>query len=163
VNLCFLKICYILHRILLPIYFGNSALFVLFMFLFSEFTCGIIFGYMSQISHISDERDFPDYPKKEWAELQILTSCDYCHDSYFWTYFSGYLNYQGVHHLFPALAGHYYPEIAHIVKETCVEYNIPYTEYNSFLECCKRHLNHVEQFQIEMPSFSFLKILERVI
>lgn len=156
-----LKALFYFHRILLPIYLGQSALFAFSMFMLSEFSSGIFFGYFSQISHVSDEREWPTKPNQDWAELQVLTSCDYAQDSYIWTYLSGYLNYQVTHHLFPSIAPHHYPKIMPIVVETCKEFNVPYTEYKSFWECCKRHLNHVKKFEVEMSyeTYSITTIL----
>ncbi len=58
------------------------------------------------MSHISTEAFFPcpeqldPKLKDEWAIAQVLTSVDYGHNS-IWTFLSGALNYQSVHHLFP--------------------------------------------------------------
>jgi len=64
--------------------------------------------------------------QKDWAEMQVITTQDYAHDSAFWTSIVGSLNFQAVHHLFPQISQHHYPLIAPIVKETCAEYGIRY-------------------------------------
>jgi hypothetical protein len=68
----------------------------LYLFIKKELTCGFIFGYFSQISHISLEMEWRNVKliDTDWGKLQIETARDYCTDSYFWTYFSGYLNFQ---------------------------------------------------------------------
>lgn len=156
-----LKFLFFFHRIILPIYLGQSVLFTLAMFALSEASSGLFFGYFSQISHVSDEREWPTYPTKDWAELQILTSCDYAQDSFFWTYMSGYLNYQVTHHLFPSVAPHHYPKIMPIIVDACKEFGVKYTEYTTFWEACKRHLNHVQRFEVEMSydTYSLTTIL----
>lgn len=148
------KFLYYFHRIMLPIYLGQGVIFSISMFLITEAASGLFFGYFSQISHVSDEREWPIQPTQDWAELQILTSCDYAQDSFFWTYLSGYLNYQVTHHLFPSIASQHLPQLLPIVVETCKEYKVPYTEYSSFWECCKHHFNHVKKFEIEVTSES---------
>lgn len=62
----------------------------------------------------------------DWAAMQVMTSQDYGHGSWFWTVFSGSLNYQVVHHLFPGVNQYYYPMIAPIVMKTCAEFGIKY-------------------------------------
>ncbi len=37
------------------------------------------------------------------AELQVASTQDYCTDSWFWTLFTGALNHQTAHHLFPGI------------------------------------------------------------
>jgi fatty acid desaturase len=55
-----------------------------------------------------------------------MTSQDYGHGSWFWTVFSGSLNYQVVHHLFPGINQYYYPKIAPLIMHTCAEFGITY-------------------------------------
>jgi len=110
---------------------------------------GLIFGVFSQISHILENVEWPiDKPvPNDWGTLQVLTAKDYSHDSYFWTYISGYLNYQVIHHLFPSVAPHLYPKIAPIVKETCKEFNINYVYEETFFTLLASHWRHLLQFQ----------------
>ena len=58
--------------------------------------------------------------------MQVMTSQDYGHGSWFWTVFSGSLNHQVIHHLFPGVNQFYYPALVPIVKQTCKEYGITY-------------------------------------
>jgi len=85
--------------------------------------------------------------EKDWAISQVLTSKDYSENSTFWTYFSGYLNYQVVHHLFPSVAPHYYPEIVGIVKQVCLEYNVKFDHDETFYSLLMSHWRHIKQFQ----------------
>jgi fatty acid desaturase len=107
------KFGYYTQRIFLPIYLGQGLKTTLFLYSITEATSGTLFGYFSQITHVSETCEWPiDRPiPRDWAEMQVLSSTDYSHESYFWTYISGYLNYQVPHHLFPSVAPHYYPEI----------------------------------------------------
>eukprot|EP00298_Acanthocystis_sp_HF-20_P002153 c12597_g1_i1.p1 GENE.c12597_g1_i1~~c12597_g1_i1.p1 ORF type:complete len:465 (+),score=200.58 c12597_g1_i1:35-1429(+) len=69
---------------------------------------------------------------KDWAALQIRSCVNWSTGSTFWNHFSGGLNHQVEHHLFPGISHIHYPAISKIVKETCVEYGVPYVTYNSF-------------------------------
>lgn len=150
----FSKFVYYSQRVFLPIYLGYGIFTTLFLYIVTEFTSGLVFGYFSQITHIAENLECPipwewDRPvARDWAELQVLTANDFSHDSYFWTYLSGYLNYQVVHHLLPAVAPHYYPELLPIVKETCKEFNIEYQIQPSFWAAVERHFTYLKPFEL---------------
>jgi len=154
------KFIFISHRLVLPIYFGNGILLTLSLFLVTEFIAGLLFGVFSQITHVQKEVAWPNNLPidRDWGELQVETAADFCHDSKFWTYFTGYLNYQVLHHLFPSMAPHYYPEILHIVKDTSKEYKLNYLIFNSFWDCYTSHLNYLKEFQsIRLRHFEKVK------
>jgi len=58
-------------------------------------------------------------------------------------FFSGALNYQSVHHLFPAVSQYYYPYIAPIVKDTCQEYGVQFNHLSSFTHAFYLHLKQL--------------------
>jgi len=143
-------ILYYIQRLILPWYFGVLSIpTTILLFLVTDAVAGTMFGYFSQITHISTEVEWPvgtPIPR-DWAELQVLTARDYAQDSWFWTYISGYLNYQVMHHLFPGIAPYHYPPLLPILKETCKEHNIPYEVLPSFWAAVKDHWKHLQQFQ----------------
>ena len=49
--------------------------------------------------------------------MQIASTVDYATESWFLNVFTGALNHQVAHHLFPAVLQTYYPQITPIVKE----------------------------------------------
>ena len=51
----------------------------------------------------------------------------------------GGLNYQVEHHLFPNICHVHYKDISKIVKETAIEYNLPYYSYVTFYGAVKDH------------------------
>jgi fatty acid desaturase len=70
----------------------------------------------------------------DWAMLQILTSSNFAIKSWFWFHWSGGLNLQIEHHLFPGIIHTRLTDIQPIVRETCYEYGIRYDEqcYDTF-------------------------------
>lgn len=143
-------LCFWGYRWILPPFFGEvSFLGALFLFLIAEITAGNFFGIFSQITHISLEVEWPASRPipKDWAELQVLTARDYAYDSYFWTYISGYLNYQVMHHLFPSIAPHYYPELLPLLHQTAKEFNVKHSVVPSFWDAVHDHWEHLKQFQ----------------
>lgn len=68
-----------------------------------------------------------------WANRQVLATTNWASGSKFWNFFSGGLNHQVEHHLFPSVSTWLYPEISPIVKQTCKEFNLPYFDYPNFV------------------------------
>jgi len=103
------------------------------------------------VSHISTATFFPcdaqvePSLKDEWAVLQVITSVDYGHGSYIQTFFSGALNYQSIHHLFPGVSQYHYPAIAPIVIDVCKKYKIPFNVLPSFYDALWAHINYLYQ------------------
>jgi fatty acid desaturase len=70
--------------------------------------------------------------KSHWAVRQVLGSANWRAGSHLYNWFSGGLNHQIEHHLFPAVSHYYYPQISPIVQETCKEFGLDYRNYPSF-------------------------------
>jgi len=79
----------------------------------------------------------------DWAEMQVRTTLDYGHDSWLTTFFTGALNYQVTHHLFPYISQIHYPQIAPIIKEHCKRYNIEYIVLPNFWEAFVSHIKYL--------------------
>ena len=70
----------------------------------------------------------------------FLFMFDFGTKSWLLTFYTGGLNYQVEHHLFPGICHVHYPKIAKIVKETAKEYNVPYYEHKTFWGALKSHV-----------------------
>ncbi|NEJ84006.1 hypothetical protein GR268_47070, partial [Rhizobium leguminosarum] len=68
----------------------------------------------------------------DWGAHQVRASHNYSADSLLSLHFSGGLNLQIEHHLFPSVSHVHYPAISKIVRETCAEFNLPYTTHSWF-------------------------------
>lgn len=79
------------------------------------------------------------------AELQIATTQDYATRSWFWTVFTGALNHQTTHHLFPGVIQSHYPKITPIVEEMCKEYGIKYHYVETTSEALHCHIDHLRK------------------
>jgi len=85
------------------------------------------------VNHIQSECSSPPVDS-HWAVKQIWATANWSSASVFWNWFSGGLNHQIEHHLFPSMSTYVYPYIAPIVQQTCSEFNIPYSTYPTFLQ-----------------------------
>ena len=78
------------------------------------------------------------------AEMQVATTQDYATDSWFWTVFTGALNHQTTHHLFPGVLQSHYKKITPIVKKTCEEFGLKYNHVDTAAEAVECHINHLK-------------------
>nr|AWC67986.1 fatty acid desaturase 6 [Sinonovacula constricta] len=81
------------------------------------------FVWCTQMSHIPNEVDFDG--SKDWVHLQLESTCN-VDQSFFNDWFSGHLNFQIEHHLFPTMPRHNFVRIAPLVKSLCKKHNVEY-------------------------------------
>ena len=74
-----------------------------------------------------------------WPKLQMCTSVDYNADSKFFNWTLGGFNAHALHHLLPNICHVHYKQISKIVKQTAIEYNLPYYSYATFFGAIKDH------------------------
>jgi fatty acid desaturase len=103
---------------------------------------GTCFGLFTQLSHMTLET----YGNRKanpqsWAAHQVLTTQNIATDSFWAFVFSGALNLQIEHHLFPSMCSEHFPSIAPIVKDCCHRHNIPYQESPNYWVGFCRHLD----------------------
>jgi len=77
------------------------------------------------------EADEPVLKKGDWAKYQIETSSSW--GGRIGSFFTGGLNLQIEHHLFPALPHHLYTDAQKIIMEECQKRNIKYNFYPTLL------------------------------
>ena len=78
------------------------------------------------------------------AEMQVATTQDYATNSWFWTVFTGALNHQTTHHLFPGVIQSHYRRITPIVQQTCQEFGLKYHYVDTTWEALGCHVNHLK-------------------
>lgn len=108
---------------LAPVLGGGWGVF--WMFMFVRFLESHWFVWCTQMSHIPNEVDFDG--AKDWVRLQLDSTCN-VEQSFFNDWFSGHLNYQIEHHLFPTMPRHNFYKVAPLVKSLCKKHNISYRE-----------------------------------
>ena len=79
-----------------------------------------------------------------WAVHQLFTTGNFSPKSHIINWFTGGLNHQIEHHIFPYISHIHYSKIARIVKETAREFDLPYHEFKTFASAFKSHYNHLK-------------------
>merc|ERR1712151_538498 len=93
------------------------------------------FTWVTSMSHlpmpISSDKD----SEKDWFSLQVTTTQN-VHGGLFNDWFTGHLNYQIEHHLWPTMPRHNYYAVAPRVKALCEKHGLKYTSRGLFQAFC---------------------------
>jgi linoleoyl-CoA desaturase len=77
--------------------------------------------------------------KNTWAIHQLFTTSNFSTNNKVMNWFSGGLNFQVEHHLFPNISHIHYKKLSEIVKKTAKEFRLPYNEYRTTRDAIKSH------------------------
>lgn len=144
------KVLYIAAFIVLPIFSVGLVETIIGYFIIS-FVCGFIIAVVFQLAHIVEDAQFstPDaisYKiEEEWAVHQLKTTANFATKSKIVSWFTGGLNFQVEHHLFPRISHIHYPKISQFVRETCEQFNVAYLEFPTVFSAVRSHVVHLKQ------------------
>jgi len=115
------------------------------------FICNFILAlYMENIFIVNHIQSGLEPPlNKHWAVKQVCATSNWASGSYFWNWFSGGLNHQIEHHLFPSISHYNYPTIMPIVRDTCREFGLPYFNFNSWPAAWVGMFTHLKTLSYE--------------
>lgn len=143
------KLFFLMYRVVLPCLLLSVWKMVV-LFIIADIVASYWLALTFQASHVVSEVDWVEPGKdgkmtEDWAELQIQTTQDYATDSWFFNVFTGALNHQTTHHLFPGVSQIYYPQITPIVRETCKEFGVRYNYKETFFQALGSHIGHLKK------------------
>lgn len=144
------KVIYMTIWIVIPMLVLDIAWWkVLIGFFAMHYTAGLILSIVFQLAHIVEETETvtPDKAgtiKNTWAIHQLFTTSNFATKNKIVNWFTGGLNHQVEHHIFPNISHIHYSEIAKIVKETAREFNLPYYEYKTTRKAVLSHFRHLK-------------------
>lgn len=139
------KLFYYIAIIIIPIFVtGAPWHLVLIGFVIMHFIAGLSLSAIFQLAHVMEDCTFPNPDDKRkmennWAVHQLMTTANFSSRSVIMSWFIGGLNRQIEHHLFPHICHVHYKKIAPIVKQTAMEYNLPYHEQKTFIDALRVH------------------------
>ena len=115
---------------------------------------GITIGLVFQLAHVVEDTAFPTTNdngdiEEAWAIHQMQTTANFGRKDWLTNYLCGGLNMQVEHHLFPTVCHIHYAAISDIVKETAIEFNVPYLENISFWTAMASHYRMLRKFGAE--------------
>ncbi len=123
---------------------------VLLGFVLMHFTCSVILGTVFQLAHVVEGATQPvadanGVIPNDWAVHELLTTADFAPRSRWLTWYTGGLNFQVEHHLFPSISHLHYPRIAEIVQRTAEEYGLPYNVKPTLLIALGSHVRRLRE------------------
>ncbi|MEN2401853.1 acyl-CoA desaturase [Flavobacterium sp. MC2016-06] len=143
------KIIYVLIWIVIPILLNVAWWKVLVGFFVMHYTAGLILSIVFQLAHVVEETSNP-VPNENgeientWAIHQLYTTANFAPKNKIINWFTGGLNHQIEHHIFPNISHIHYGKIAEIVKQTAKECNLPYYEFKTMTGAVIAHYKHLK-------------------
>ncbi|WP_215225390.1 fatty acid desaturase family protein [Echinicola shivajiensis] len=134
--------------IALPIYLLGFLPWVIGFTVYGLFA-GLMLTVVFQLAHSLEETSFPipdvqtNKMEDEWAIHQLKTTANFATNNKVISWVLGGLNFQVEHHLFPKISHIHYPAISKIIKQACLEYNIPYLEHPKMRLAFVSHVKHL--------------------
>jgi linoleoyl-CoA desaturase len=136
----------------MPMLLGAPWYMVLWGNFVMHVMAGEILSFVFQLAHVVDKANFPneeEAAKDSILEHQLKTTANFSTKNAIVTWYTGGLNFQVEHHLFPTINHVHYPKIAEIVKKTAAEFQLPYNEYKSTVSAIKGHFRHLRNMGIQ--------------
>jgi len=143
------KVIYVGIWIVIPMVFLDIAWWkILLGFFLMHYTAGLILSVVFQLAHVMEEAEMPrpsedGLLKNTWAIHQLKTTINFSTKNKIVNWFTGGLNHQVEHHIFPNISHIHYTKISKIVKETAKEFNLPYHEYKTTRKAIIAHFKYL--------------------
>jgi linoleoyl-CoA desaturase len=111
---------------------------------------GLLLGVVFQLAHAVEQAEFRVSDERQagcWHEWQVRSTVDFCHGrgpvARLVTWYTGGLNYQTEHHLFPRVPHTAYPEIVTTVRAVCGEFGVPHRVQPTLRGALASHYRHL--------------------
>ena len=143
------KIVYYFIWIGLPLLLTDLAWWqIVIGFVLMHYTAGMILSVIFQLAHVmpNTEMPLPDENgnmEHTWAIHQLFTTSNFAIDNKLVNFYTGGLNHQVEHHIFPHISHIHYKKISEIVRNTANEFNLPYNEYRTMVEAFVQHFKQL--------------------
>ncbi|ALM49664.1 fatty acid desaturase [Flavobacterium psychrophilum] len=144
------KLIYVMVWIVTPMLLGITWWKVLVGFFVMHYVAGLILSVVFQLAHVVEEtaNPIPDENgemENTWAIHQLYTTANFAPKNKIINWFTGGLNHQIEHHIFPNISHIHYGKIAEIVKQTAHEHNLPYHEFKTMRGAVVAHFKHLKE------------------
>jgi linoleoyl-CoA desaturase len=144
------KIFFLAVFVFIPIYTLGFISWLTGFLVFS-LVAGFVISIVFQLAHTVEHTHFPmphettGKLEDEWAIHQLKTTANFAPKNKFISWMIGGLNFQIEHHLFPKISHIHYPALRKIIKQSCLEFGIPYIEYPKMRQAVVSHLVFLKQ------------------
>ncbi|WP_347066416.1 acyl-CoA desaturase [Flavobacterium sp. WV_118_3] len=144
------KIIYFALWLILPMLLGIVWWEVLLGFFIMHYTAGLILSVVFQLAHVVEDIHHPQPDdngelENTWAVHQLYTTANFAPKNKIVNWYTGGLNHQIEHHIFPNISHIHYSKIGEIVKQTAMECNLPYYEFKTMRSAVYSHFKHLKE------------------
>jgi linoleoyl-CoA desaturase len=145
------KLIYIGYIFFVPLFFTTLPWWLIIVgIVVMHYIAGFILAIIFQPAHVIEGTEFPlpdehNTLENNWAVHQLHTTTNFGNKSRWFSWYVGGLNYQIEHHLFPNICHVHYRKIAGIVKETALEFGLPYKSASTFAAALLSHARLLKQ------------------
>jgi len=127
---------------------------VLLGFFVMHYVVGLILSVVFQLAYVVEDtvNPVPDENgeiENTWAIHQLYTTANFAPKNWLVNWYTGGLNHQIEHHIFPNISHIHYGKIAEIVKQTALEFNLPYHEFQTTREAVFSHFRHLKELGVK--------------
>ncbi len=147
------KVGFVALFVALPIFMVGFLPWLVGFMAFTMST-GLVMSVVFQLAHTVGETHFPvpeattNKMDEAWAIHQLKTTANFATNNKIVSWFSGGLNFQIEHHLFPKISHVHYPEISKIIKKACQDYGVEYIEFPKLRTAIYSHVMHLRHLAL---------------
>jgi linoleoyl-CoA desaturase len=144
------KVIYFSIWLVIPMLLGIVWYKVLIGFVLMHYVAGLILSVVFQLAHIVEDAATPapnevGEMENTWAIHQLFTTTNFAPKNWIINWYTGGLNHQIEHHIFPHISHVHYGKIGEIVKQTAIEFNLPYYEFKTTRSALYSHFKHLKE------------------
>lgn len=139
------KIFYLTLFLVVPMIYAGAAWYVsLIGFVVMQYLAGLILSMIFQPAHVVPSSNYPVPDESgnieaDWAVNQLYNTANFAPKARLFSWYVGGLNYQVEHHLFPNICHIHYRKLSKIVRDTALEYDLPYNSFTTFRKALREH------------------------
>ncbi len=144
------KAAHLVLMLAIPLWLLPNPAQVLVGYLAAMLTAGFSMALVFQLGHIVENvvavklEPGQMHIDSGWADHQLRTTANFG-GSALSTFFTGGLDHQIEHHLFPRICHVHYPKLAPIVRACALEFGLPYLHSGSFIAAVASHARVMRQ------------------
>jgi linoleoyl-CoA desaturase len=145
------KSVYFFYAVFVPVWLMDiPILHFIAGYFISAATAGFTLAIIFYLAHCVENANLFPLPVQQtiednWAAHQLRTTSNFGMGNRWLTWFSGGLNYQVEHHLFPEICSIHYRRISHIIETTAQQHGLPYLKYDTFGAALRSHQQMLQQ------------------
>ncbi len=144
----------------IPLLAGFDIRLIVKAFFIMHAISGLFTALVFQCAHVRVDAETYDQsgPEKvdenSFVVHQVQSTGNFAPQSRIFSRFIGGLTHQIEHHLFPNICHVHYPKIRPIVRQTLLEYGLPYNEYKTFASALRSHAAQIRQLSWKPKSMA---------